>query len=438
MRYLIIILLVFLLLPLLRTGSVGGKLVGHTPPSASAWTLAGWFSGDWQAESAAYLRESFGFRNDLVRTNNLKNYQFFGEITALDVVEGKSGYFYEESYLQAAMGTTAASERTFEQLGRELSFVRDSLEANGVDFLILMAPGKGSYFPEYAPEPYASLPPNPADELSLLSTLRQRQIDHLNFNQWFREMKDTVSYPLFPQQGIHWSTYGQLIAMDSLIKYFREELDIDMPEIVIDSVEVSEEQRGIEADIYRGMNLPTEPSGYPLAYPEWHVEGPEKQQPKVLFIGDSFYWELYVHLGMSQKFFGNGDFYYYFSRIMRNGADVGDVNSLDLPEELFQYDAVVILETEPHYHRLGNGFLSATVDKWLRARLGPVTEEVVHAKAAEFRADPGSLQHVANRAAGLGNTTEEQLLLDATWTTNQERMKDFLARHYASGPASKS
>ncbi|OAV45501.1 hypothetical protein [Lewinella sp. 4G2] len=425
MRVLLILLLVILCLPLLLTGKVGMGLVGHTPVERPVWGAERWFDGTWQASVSNYLREQFGYRNDFVRTNNGKDYFVFGEIHANSVVAGKEGYLFEEEYLQAATGTNAADHATIEKLGKEMAFVRDSLAAHGVDFLVVMAPGKGSYFPEYRPEPYASLPLNAANETSLLSILRQRQIEHLNFNEWFRQMKDTTQYPLFPKQGIHWTEYGQLIAMDSLINYVEQRLDIDMPELAIDSIEVSREQRGTEADIFYGMNLPTEPDGYPLAYPSWHVGNPDKPQPRILFVGDSFFWNQYLHHGVNQKFFGNGDFLYYFNRLMRDGTDQGDMADINLPEVLYEHDMVVLFETENHYQRMGNGFLAATVESYLTPN-GAVPKRRVEAMMARIREDEKWFAYIQQSALEKGQEVEAALYENAEFMILEEMRKEAL------------
>ncbi|MEM9931737.1 MAG: hypothetical protein AAF840_18170, partial [Bacteroidota bacterium] len=266
MRYLLFLLLVLLCLPLLFTGQPGDRLANHKPVNWPVFSWDAWSSATFQVAAAAYLNEQFGGRNHLVRVNNQKEYSVFGHATARDVVIGKEGYLYENTYLDTATGRNYQGKKHFQDLGERLALVRDSLARRGIDLLVVMAAGKGTYFPEYHPEAWAGPPPARTNEDELLATLDRQGIEYLNFNAWFRGMKDTIQYPLFPKAGIHWTKYGQFLVMDSLVNYLERRHEVDLPELVLDSIELSPEQRGSEADIFRGLNILQPPTGYPLAY----------------------------------------------------------------------------------------------------------------------------------------------------------------------------
>ena len=423
MKWLWGLLLVILLLPAIKTTQVGKPLVGQSRPEFPDLSRLGrdWCDGSWQEAVSGYLAQNFGWRNDFVRYRNLKDFTFFGELHAADVVAGKNDYFFEGSYLEAATGRSAKSIEHFEVFGEQLAMVDRYLSSLGTKLLVVMAPGKGSYFPEHWPQPYADLPPNPADEVNLLGILRARQIDYINFNQHFREIKDTVSYPLFPQQGIHWSTYGQLIAFDSVNHRLEQLTGQDLPELVIDGIEVSDEQRGDEADIFRGLNLPQAPSGYPLAYPNWRPDPTSTPAPKVLVIGDSFYWNLYFNLGYSQHFFNGGDFWYYFEQALRSGANVGNPKDFDLKAELSTYDAVVLVGTEPHYWDIGQGFIGHLADQLTNGEAIPLTEAEIAERIQLVYDNEEWLAYMKQKANDQGLPLDTMARRDVIFVLEQER-----------------
>ncbi len=426
MRYLLAVLLLFLLTPLLFTGFPGSKLANHKPAALPEWSWASWWAGDYQREVARVLNEQFGWRNNLVRLNNQKEYSLFNNATARDVVIGKDGYLYEDTYLDTATGRNYQGRKHFQEMGERLALVRDSLAERGIDLLVVMAAGKGTYFPEYHPAAWAGPSPAATNEDGLLQALQEQQIEHLNFNAWFREMKDTTQYPLFPKVGIHWTKYGQFLVMDSLVNYLEQRHGIDLPEMVLDSIEVSSEQRGSEADIFRGLNVFQAPAGYPLAYPYWHVEHPEKEQLKTLVIGDSFYWSLYLHEQFSKKFLGNGEFWYYFNRVMWNGTDDGPASELRLPNDLLGYDLVILFETESHYHRLSNGFLEAAVAGFLAGEVATaaldIPEERLEEMMQQIRETEKWYAYVKNKAKK-GDRTEEEVLRNEAQFYLEERIR---------------
>ncbi|WP_020567273.1 alginate O-acetyltransferase AlgX-related protein [Neolewinella persica] len=432
MRILLGVLLLLLLLPLLFFNRVGTPLANHKPAGDPEWSLSRWFSGAFQEDAARRLNEQFGGRNTLVRLNNQKEYSLFNIATARDVVIGKEGYLYEDTYLNTATGRNYQGSRHFEDMGTKLALVRDSLAKYGVDLLVVMAAGKGTYFPEYYPAAWDGPPPARTNEDELLRILENHQVPYLNFNAWFKEMKDTVQYPLFPKAGIHWTKYGQYLVMDSLLNYLEERHQIDLPDLVLDSIEVSVEQRGSEADIFRGLNILQQPAGFPLAYPTWHVEHPEKEQLKTLVIGDSFYWSLYLHQQFSKKFLGNGEFWYYFNRVMWNGRDDGSISDVHLPEDLLGYKQIILFETESHYHRLSNGFLEAAVAAFItgssQEKSISVAEEDIQETMEQIRNTPKWLEQVSQKAIRTNRTLEAALHNEARFYLEERIRKKRLRR----------
>jgi len=432
MRILLGILLLVLLLPLLFFNRVGAPLANHKPAGDPKWSWSRWFSGDFQEDAASRLNEQFGGRNTLVRLNNQKEYSLFKIATARDVVIGKEGYLYEDTYLNTVTGRNYQGSKHFDEMGTKLALVRDSLAARGVDLLVVMAAGKGTYFPEYFPAAWDGPPPARTNEGELLRMLEEQNISYLNFNAWFKEMKDTVQYPLFPKAGIHWTKYGQYLVMDSLLNYLEQRHEVDLPDLVLDSIEVTAEQRGSEADIFRGLNILEEPNGFPLAYPTWHVEHPDKEQLKTLVIGDSFYWSLYLHQQFSKKFLGNGEFWYYFNRVMWNGQDDGSINDVQLPEDLLGYKQVILFETESHYHRLSNGFLEAAVAGFVtgssKQKSISVDEEDILATMEQIRKTPKWLEQVSKKAGKSNRSLEDALHNEARFYLEERIRKKRLRR----------
>lgn len=432
MRILLGVLLLLLLLPLLFFNRVGDPLANHKPAEDPEFSWARWFSGAFQEDAAQRMNEQFGGRNTLVRLNNQKEYSLFKIATARDVVIGKQGYLYEDTYLNTVTGRNYQGSKHFDEMGRNLALVRDSLASHGVDFLVVMAAGKGTYYPEYFPPTWDGPAPERTNEDELLRVMKTEEIPFLNFNKWFLEMKDTVQYPLFPKAGIHWTKYGQYLVMDSLLNYLEGRHDIDLPDLVLDSIEVSPEQRGSEADIFRGLNILQSPAGFPLAYPYWHVDHPEKEQWRTLVIGDSFFWSIYLHEQFSKKFLDNGEFWYYFNRVMWNGQDDGSIQDVQLPDDLLGYKQVILFETESHYHRLSNGFLEAAVAGFLTGTSAEkrvsVPEEDIRKTMEQIRNTPAWVDQVRTKAERSGRTLEDALRNEAQFYLEERLRKKRLRR----------
>ena len=75
-------------------------------------------------------------------------------------------------------------------------------------------------------------------------------------------MKDTASWPLYPQCGIHWSKYGMSLCADSLFDYIASIRGITLPDFGWDSLEVSQELKDTDYDVL----VTAEAKSIPLAH----------------------------------------------------------------------------------------------------------------------------------------------------------------------------
>jgi hypothetical protein len=79
----------------------------------------------------------------------------------------------------------------------------------GKQVLVILAPGKASYFPEFIPDEMATITKLNTNYEGYKAELKESTVPFIDAHQWFRNMKDTSRYPLFPKCGIHWSKYGE-------------------------------------------------------------------------------------------------------------------------------------------------------------------------------------------------------------------------------------
>ena len=259
-----------------------------------------WFGGFYQEEKEPYLNTSFGFRNSFVRLNNQIAYSIFGKANANGVVIGKETYLYEKSYIDAYTGTDFLGEDSISHTLTRLKFINDTLSKLGKQLIVVFAPGKASFYPEYIPDQY--LPVKEKTNYKYLSDGAKKAGLHvIDFNKWFIDTKHTAKYPLYPQHSVHWSTYGTALAADSLIKMMEYLGHMDIPDLKFDGVTM-QQPHGVDYDIADGMNLFSRFKGPDVAYPNMlPIDTIGKTKPNVLVISDSFYWGMY-NLGIANCF----------------------------------------------------------------------------------------------------------------------------------------
>lgn len=347
-RLFIKILLLFLFLPLMQQTvqwiqlqPLGGT---DTPIGYPNFTSDTWLSTDYQNNIDLYAKRNFGFRNFLVRLDNQINYWLFGEIRVNNMVMGKEGYLFETAYLHAYNGTDFVGKKRIEEQVKKLKAVQDTLKQSGTNLLLIFAPSKGSFYPEYFPDNFRQ-----ERQLSnydyYCQVLEKADITYLDFNAWFRTMKDTSSYPLFPKTGIHWSEYGSVLSADSLVHFLQKKYDLPIPNIEWERVTLTNKLRGTDWDIEKAMNLLYWLPNDSMAYPKINF-APRTKHLNLLAVGDSFYWNWY-RLNLPQKSFGTHEYWYYNKEVHpRQGNTLFDPKNYDWREKLPEQDLIILLATE--------------------------------------------------------------------------------------------
>ncbi|MCK5839798.1 MAG: hypothetical protein KAG99_08115, partial [Bacteroidales bacterium] len=198
-------------------------LKGSFIPEEEPWlVLKDYLSGAFQENYNTYLEENIGFRPWLVRVNNQINFSFFNITNASYVVVGKNNYLYEENYIKAYLGRDFLGREKWEEKIRKIVFVDKEFKKRKIDLIFILAPGKATFFPEYIPDEYNTNNKSISNHEYLLNAFEGEGINYIDFNTWFLSMKDTATYPLYPQCGIHWSAYGVALAIDSIKGYIEE------------------------------------------------------------------------------------------------------------------------------------------------------------------------------------------------------------------------
>ena len=347
--------------PLYHPEPLKGAIVESIHPDLS---VANWFDGSYQDSLEHYFNDHFGFRSTLVRANNQVQFSLFRRAKANSVIVAKDNYLFEENYLLATCGLDYQGAKEIEHMATSLAEAAKILLRDSIQLLTVLAPGKGTYCKEFIPERYLAFQKDSTNYESLRDALQQHGLEVLDFQEWFLEMKDTTSSPLFPRCGIHWSSWGQFIAADSLVGRIEQITRKKLPHFILDSSTVQDENVNMDYDMGEGLNLLWPVKAFPLRYPHWHISPREESDSvKVLVIADSYYWGLF-NIGVSRDLFSNGRFWYYNEQVFPDSYQ-GQLmtRDLDYMAELRKYDVVVLLFTDANLSRFPYGF----PDKVLKA-----------------------------------------------------------------------
>jgi hypothetical protein len=326
------------------------------------FSLRDWFSGGYQKKQDDFFNDHFGFRSFFVRVNHQIRFSLFNKIKTAWVTVGKENYLYEFNYIKAVYGTDFIGYDSIATRMQKLKFVQESFQKLGTDLVVVLAVGKGSFYPEYIPDNFYDWSGTTNLEV-YRKYIAELEIEHIDFHQYFIDRKEQAPYPLYPQYGIHWSHYSMCLVLDSLVKYIEKARNIEMPHVYWEKVNMSQPHYP-DNDIAKAMNLLFQPKSFPMAYPELKFEpSAGKTKPKVLTIADSFYGGI-CEIGLD-SLFTNHQFWYYNTDIfpncykVENWLTTKDINYL---ETLFKNEVIILLGTDATLPDFGWGFIEKMYD----------------------------------------------------------------------------
>lgn len=332
-----------------------GLVISDEKPKFS-WSS--WFSGTYQSESDDYNSDHWAFKEITVRLNNQFYYQAFNQIRVNNFVSGKDDYVFSENYIFAAMGDDLMPEEKVVSLLEKAKVIQDTLKKKNIDLLLVYAPGKGSFCKEFIEDKYIHPVKNTNINL-FVENGKKLGLNFLDLNAYFQSIKKTSPYPLFPKFGHHWSYYAECLAVDTIIKSIENLHNSIVPHISWQQIDVVDTARSRDADVLKSMNLyRNPPQNMKLAYPQILFEdGDYKNTTRVLTIGDS-YWYGPLYMGIPKYCFANGQFWYYYNKIVPRPSDeIKEVWQLDLKTAIESNHVIMLVYSDGNLPAFGNTFI---------------------------------------------------------------------------------
>ncbi len=343
-------------------GQLGGYFMGAPDPD---FTAKSWMDGDYQPSKELWLKENNAYYTGYIRIKNQIDFSYHKIANVRGVIVGKEDFLFEEGYMKGYYGDDFIGEKANATRVEKLRKIEDTLQSMGIELISVLAPGKASFYDEYFPDEYKDKEQKTTNYEVLLREMRKNNVQYLDFKSWFLAEKETAKYPLFPKTGIHWSVYGELMALDSILKYMGSLPHLHVPEMVLKDVHISTKMQKTDQDIEDGMNLLTNIPDLEMAYPTYDLKFKEGEKTsKTLVVADSYYFGIYMS-EYSEQVFGNGEFWYYFKQIhpIPEGPNKM-VEDIDMIKALEGYDAVILLSTDANMHSFGFGFIEEVYSQY--------------------------------------------------------------------------
>lgn len=416
----------FLFLPLLQEHfnlPRNKKLYGdYVPASDVRIDRYNWFNKEFQEQKEKFIHDHFGYHNFYIRLHNQIGFSIFRKAKANGVIIGKENYLYEQKYIDAYYGSDFIGVDPIRKKMMMVSFLVDTFKKLNKTFLIVFAPGKGAYFPEYIPE-------NKKAQKGITNIevytrfAREMNIPHINFHSWFIQQKEKTKYSLVPKYGIHWSQYGSMLAMDSILKTIERMRGIDISNIYWKKL-VAEKAKETDIDIEHGMNLLFRLKPETMAYPEVLFEDTVgKVKPSVLVVADSYYWQIFS-MGIS-NIFNRSDFWYYFKSAHSPRLEkTMKMEDVDVVDEINKHEVIIIMSTDVHLPNLGWSFIETMYSYYNGTlsphQLDPKYYDKIDGMKDYIRSDVTWMKSITQKAKEGNISIDSMLYIDAKWSVDEE------------------
>jgi hypothetical protein len=183
-------------------------------------------------------------------------------------------------------------------------------------------------------------------------------ITHIDLNKYFRQIKDTSTYLLYPKYGIHWSENTMPMVADTLIKTIEQLRNIELPEYEVESIIIGDSLADSDYDVGKTMNLlwqlPHPVMPYPVFTFDRNYTG---TRPMVLAVADSYYWNFF-NTRIPKNLFANEAFWYFNAKVYPDFYfNEKWVNQLDLKTEIEKQDVILLSVTERFLYKLDWDFI---------------------------------------------------------------------------------
>ena len=321
-------------------------------------------NGQFQKGLELYLQHHYGYRPNTLRLYNQYLWDCYHKTyVKYSIKEGKEGWLYEPWFVEDYYhGGTYSQKKDSLTLARELEQealrihqLQSALERHGITLLVCQAPGKDAVYPEYLPDNAVPHRPKILSARDFYEEQFERLgVNHINMEQWFLQMKDTVDFLLFPQKGTHWSNIAAVYAADSIFRYIEAKQGFRMNHLVIGKPTVGPFKKP-DYDLEELYNLQRPLKKLPQHYVELSVKKvPGAVKPKLITVGDSYFWNISRQVPMDSLFEAYPYLYYnnslYYDTVRR------PIEEFNLAKELMSADAVMLIYSSTQLYKMSNDF----------------------------------------------------------------------------------
>jgi len=226
------------------------------------------------------------------------------------VVIGKSGYLYENGYINEYLGYSKmyreVTRETIDDQVKKLEYIQEKLAERGTAFVLLITPSKASQYPDAIPDWYKAANTAPENYVRpytmLIERLQQSTVNYVDSASLYKEvgLQDT-----FPKTGIHWNKLAAVESIRAVLASYEKQTGKTVRQLEIVKINKSKNPPGFgnpEQDIF-GLVYSSRPNAKKIVddwyyWPEVRVVNEDAERINVFVQGGSFTHDINTYLPM--------------------------------------------------------------------------------------------------------------------------------------------
>lgn len=383
-------------------------------------TWASYKNSSYQKQMDKYLMETVGFREFFIRYYNQYLWSLFCKTYNENVVVGKNRWLYEtvnirDHYQSLIHDINFSDERmrkTFDNDAARLYKIQEILKEYGVTFFVSLEPGKDYIFLEYLPENKNFFKPNGVHAYDYYKDkFAEIGNNFIDFNALFMQWRDTKDFPVYYKTCTHWSNISATYAADTLLRYMESRSGLNIPNIAIGEP-YYDTPREPDCDLEDLLNLLIPHQAEKYMYADVSViPDTAAMKPKLIVIGDSFFWNMTYVLPLKEIFKYNH--YWYYNSTIYFDSKHKNTSEIDIVKELLDSDIVMLAYTTTQIYSIDRGFIPNALlhlcfdDDEIRSKVEGIKNNIKNSEEWS--------KSIAKKAKEQGRSFDEMVEIDARW-----------------------
>ena len=164
-------------------------------------------------ETADYVADHLGLRQEIITANAALNAALFGVSTQDQVVLGREGWLYYAETIPDHLGTEPMSEGALFGAARSLALLQEYVQSQGARLYVTVAPNKATLYPQYLPDLGTPLP----GESNLERLIPLLEGEGLSYVDLYTPLSQAGEI-LYYRTDSHWTEPGAALAHDVLVE----------------------------------------------------------------------------------------------------------------------------------------------------------------------------------------------------------------------------